>query len=143
MDWGPSEHSFPASNVLDFSPDGKTLAYLVVVGEINPVHKIVLLPVDAGSTAQVQLLDCDAGVSSAPVRFTPDGRALVYPVTQSGVDNLWLQPLDGSARRQITNFKSDQIANFSWSPDRKTLAVLQRRIEGDVVLLRGGSTAMQ
>ncbi len=134
-------HSFPASNVLDFSPDGKTLVYLVVVGEINPVHKIALLPVEAGTKAQVRLLDCDPGISNVAVRYTPDGKALVYPVTQSGVDNLWLQPLDGSARRQITNFKSDQIAEFSWSPDGKTLAVLQRRIEGDVVLLReSGST---
>jgi hypothetical protein len=33
------------------------------------------------------------------------------------VDNLWVQPLDGSAGHQITNFASDQIDCFLWSPD--------------------------
>jgi eukaryotic-like serine/threonine-protein kinase len=120
---------------LDRSPDGHLLALLVIVGEANPVHKIALIPLDSGSQAQVRLLDPNPAVADA-ARFTPDGKALVYPITQQGVDNLWMQPLDGSAGRQITNFKSDQIVGLQYSPDGKNLAVLQRRIEADVVLLR-------
>ena len=111
------------------------LSVLVAVGEANPVHKIALIPLDSGSQAQVRLLDPNPAVADA-ARFTPDGKALVYPITQQGVDNLWMQPLDGSAGRQITNFKSDQIIGAQFSPDGKNLAVLQRRREADVVLLR-------
>jgi eukaryotic-like serine/threonine-protein kinase len=120
---------------LDHSPDGHLLPILVIVGAENQVHKIALIPVDSESQAQVRLLDPNPAVADA-ARFTPDGKALVYPITQQGADNLWMQPLDGSAGRQITNFKSDQIFGVQFSPDGKNLAVLQRRIEADVVLLR-------
>ena len=126
---------FVQAYFLDHSPDGHLLALLVILGESNPVHKIALIPLDSGSQAQVRFLDPNPAVADA-ARFTPDGKALVYPIMQQGVDNLWMQPLDGSAGRQITNFKSDQIFGVQFSPDGKNLAVLQRRIEADVVLLR-------
>jgi len=127
---------------LDRSPDGRELALLYAVGETNPVHKIALIPVDAGAQPQVRYLDPNPAIADAP-RFTPDGKALIYPITVAGADNVWLQPLDGSPGRQITNFKSDQIFGLEWSPDGKKLAVLQRRIEADVVLLRESSPATQ
>jgi len=52
------------------------------------------------------------------------------------VDNLWVQPLDGSAGYPITGFKSEQIWSFSLSPDGKNLAVLRGHFDSDVVLLR-------
>jgi hypothetical protein len=64
----------------------------------------------------------------------------VYSITQNGVDNLWLQPLDGTPGRQLTNFKTDRIRSFRWSPDGKNIGVLCERVEGDVVLLRESST---
>jgi hypothetical protein len=54
---------------------------------------------------------------------------------------LWIQPLDGSPGRQITNFKSDVISSFRFSPDGKTLGVLHAQIESDVVLLRDADAA--
>ena len=55
------------------------------------------------------------------------------------MDNLWLQPLDGSRGRQITTFQTDVIANFEFSPDGKTLGVFREHIESDVVLLHDTS----
>jgi hypothetical protein len=52
------------------------------------------------------------------------------------VDNVWVQPLDGSPGHQITTFKSDQISEFHWSPDSKTLAVSHQHDTADVVLLQ-------
>ena len=135
-------HGYIVTNNLDFSPDGKSVAFLFELGESNPVHKIAVVPLDAGPQPQVHMLDPHPAVSTA-VRFTPDGKAFVYAIIEKGVGNLWLQPLDGSPGHQITNFKNDQIANFRWSPDGKTLAVLRQRTEGDVVLLRESSTAAQ
>jgi hypothetical protein len=47
-----------------------------------------------------------------------------------------VQPLDGSAGHQITNFKSDQIQSFHWSPDGSKLAVLRVHSESNVVLIQ-------
>jgi eukaryotic-like serine/threonine-protein kinase len=136
----PIPHSIIASSYLDLSPDGKSVAFLIESVEANPVHKLVVLPLDAGPQPSVLLLDPHPAVSDGP-RFTPDGKAFVYPITQNGVGNLWLQPLDGSPGHQITNFKTDEIWNFGWSPDGKALGLLDLRVEADVVLLRESSGA--
>jgi Tol biopolymer transport system component len=128
---------------MDFSPDGKSVAFLITIVAANAVNKIAIVPLDGGPQPQIRLVDPHPAISSTGPRFTSDGKALVYPITQNGVDNVWLQPLDGSSGRQLTNFKSDQIATIRWSPDGKTLAVLGRRIEADVVLLRESSAKAQ
>jgi len=70
------------------------------------------------------------------LNFTPDGKAVAYPIRENDVDNIWVQPLDGSRGRQITNFASEQILNFHWSPGGKSLGILRGHTESDVVLLR-------
>jgi serine/threonine protein kinase len=117
------------------SPDGKQLAFLATRIELNnSVEKIALVPLEAGPKPAARLLDPDPRVAQNP-QFTPDGKAIVYPIRENGVDNLWLQPLDGSRGHQITNFQADTIHGFQYSPDSKTLGVFLQHTESDVVLL--------
>jgi Tol biopolymer transport system component len=51
------------------------------------------------------------------------------------VGNLWLQPLAGGKRKQITNFSSDRIYSFDWSTDGKQLAVARGSSSNDIVLI--------
>jgi Tol biopolymer transport system component len=53
-----------------------------------------------------------------------------------GISGMVEVPLDGSRGHQITNFTSEHIAEFQWSPDGKTLAVARTEDTSDVVLLR-------
>jgi eukaryotic-like serine/threonine-protein kinase len=118
---------------LDISPDGKTLAAPIHKTEAQGVTvKIALFNV--GSEGQPRLLD--AARCSGNVQFTPDGRSLVYAIHEKGVDNVWEQPLDGSAGHPITGFKSEQIWSFRLSPDAKNLSVLRGHFDSDVVLLQ-------
>ena len=41
----------------------------------------------------------------------------------------------GTHGRQITNFQSDSIEMFQYSPDAKTLAIMRNHTESDAVLL--------
>jgi Tol biopolymer transport system component len=70
------------------------------------------------------------------LQFTPDGKAVACVGWENGVDNVWVQPLDGSADHPITDFTSDQVWLFSLSPDGKSLAVLRGHYDSDVVLLQ-------
>src|SRR5262249_41773464 len=45
-------------------------------------------------------------------RWTRDGRAVMYTVTRNGVSNVWSQPVDGGAAKQLTDFNSDRIFWF-------------------------------
>jgi serine/threonine protein kinase/Tol biopolymer transport system component len=70
------------------------------------------------------------------LRFSPDGKGFVYPIREKGVDNLYLQPLDGGAGRQLTNFTSLKIYSYQWSPDGKKLALVRGDSPSDLVLIK-------
>jgi serine/threonine protein kinase len=128
------------------SPDGKTLAIFTEV--LNPESKtyfnrIVLDSLDSG----VRNLDVDPALKpdfrtqgppdSAGFRFSPDGKSIAFVIDEAGVDNIWMQPLDGSKGRRLTNFNdSERIQDFRWSPDGKALALLRFSSVSDVILLR-------
>ncbi len=118
---------------LSISPDGKRLAAAVHGKEgQDVVVKIALF--DIGSPSPPRMLD--ARRCSGEVQFTPDGKSLAYAIRDKGVDNLWDQPLDGSAGHQFTDFKSEQIWSFSLSSDSRKLAILRGHSDSDVVLLQ-------
>ena len=118
---------------LGVSPDGKTLVAAVHKTEESGVAvKIALFEI--GSQSQPRLLD--AAHCSGGVQFTPDGKSVAYAIRENGVDNVWVQPLDGSAGHAITDFQSEQIWSMSFSPDGKSLAVLRGHYDSDVVLLQ-------
>ncbi len=70
------------------------------------------------------------------LRFSPDGKGIVYPVREKGVDNLWVQPLDGGPGRQLTNFTALKIYWYQWSPDGKSLALVRGDSPSDLVLIQ-------
>jgi eukaryotic-like serine/threonine-protein kinase len=116
----------------DISPDGKLAAFGTV--EHTGEHRERLAVVDIAS-GQAKMLDFNHNRFGL-LRFSPDGKAVVYPARDNGVDNLWLQPLDGSKGRQFTNFTSERIYDFHWSFDSKELAIVRGHTDADVVLIR-------
>ena len=123
-------HSAPLGAI---SPDGKQMPFFSDSGFLHKYLQIVSL--DAGPNPPCLTLSPDSRVSGA-VMFTPDGRAVAYPILENGVSNIWVQPLDGTTGRQITSFVSGTFSRFSWSPDGKSLAVIRDTSQSDVVLLR-------
>jgi eukaryotic-like serine/threonine-protein kinase len=132
------------STGLGLSSDGKLLVFLATSNDPKThVGKLVLVPLDAGPKPRVKFLDPDPRAAAHRPLFTPDGKALVYPVREKGTDNLWLHPLDGSRGRQITNFKADAIQTFQFSLDGKTLGVMRTHIDSGVVLLHDTGSSLQ
>jgi serine/threonine protein kinase/Tol biopolymer transport system component len=115
------------------SPDGKATAFATLqhLGE----HQEKLALVDTATGQTTKLVDFQQPNSGA-VRFSTDGKAVVYPIRVRGVDNLWSQPLDGSPGKQITDFKAEHIYDFHWSFDGSRLALIQGHTDADVVLIR-------
>ncbi|MGA2643461.1 MAG: protein kinase [Candidatus Sulfotelmatobacter sp.] len=127
------------------SPDGKSLGYVVDVAD--PVThdaraKFAIASLDGASRRRLLELDprfAGSRVLSPSTQLLPNANVLAYKVSENGVDNLWLQPLDGSPGHQLTHFTSEKITDFHWSPDGKTLAVIREHDVADVVLLREGN----
>ena len=57
-------------------------------------------------------------------------------IREKGVDNLWLQPLDGGPGRELTNFTSLKIYSYQWLPDGKSLALVRGDSPSDLVLIQ-------
>jgi serine/threonine protein kinase/dipeptidyl aminopeptidase/acylaminoacyl peptidase len=72
--------------------------------------------------------------------WAPGGHALENLVVRDGDTNLWRFPLDGSAPRPITTFTSEEILNYRWSRDGKTLAMSRGAQFSDVVLITSDET---
>jgi Tol biopolymer transport system component len=137
----PGSPTFPPSSI---SRDGRLMAeYGTVVDKATNTYKSAIAIINTDSfTAPPLVLPADPRITVANggAQFTPDNQAIVYTIRgENNVDNLWLQPLNGKPGRQITQFQSDQIPGFGWSPDGKKLLIGRGHTESDVVLLRDTS----
>ena len=113
------------------SPDGKSAATFEV-RESDHTSMLVLYSVDDGKKSSFEF--DPRGLPD--LAFTPSGKAILYAVREKGVDNLWIQPLDGSARRQLTHFTSEKIGGFGYSKDGTRLGAGRGHADSDAVLLR-------
>ncbi len=120
-----------------FSPEGQSLACLYREEQPNSPLKLAVFPLEGGQPTRI----FDAPILAEevslvpPPRWTTDGRALTYVGTSAGVSNIWLQPINGGAPRQLTTFKVDRIFSFEWSRDGKQLLVARGMVASDVVLI--------
>jgi Tol biopolymer transport system component len=140
--------AFQDAGAVDFSPDGRRL--VLVADVVDPATqreqvKIAIVNLDSSPESVPQILDPDPRITvgitlgslfTGGARFTRDGKAVVYDINDKGAGNLWMQPLDGSPGHQITNFTSEKITGFRWSPDGKSLAVMREHDTSDVVMLQ-------
>ena len=115
------------------SPDGKRIACFYKE-EIAAPWKIAIFPSEGGQP--VKVFDNPVALSRfVVVRWTPEGRAILYVDDKGGVSNIWSQPVDGGQPTQVTDFKSDLIFTFDLSRDGRSLAVTRGAIHGDVVMM--------
>jgi hypothetical protein len=129
---------------MNFSPDGRWMPEIADTSDATQsvTIKVALVDVIANSEVSVKYLNPRPEIAN-PVAFTPDGKAVAYTIVENGVANVWEQPLDGSPGHRLTNFTSDHIAVFQFSPDGKLVAIARSHLVSDVVLLRDTRTPSQ
>jgi len=129
----PQQISDELAAAYDVSPDSKTIA-MAAFGHIGEhVESLTLLSTDSDQVVKTMAFEHSR---SGPLSFSPDSKAIVYPVRHGGVDNLWSQPLDGTPGKQLTDFKSEHIIDFHWSFDGSQLGLVRGHTDSDVVLIR-------
>jgi len=116
------------------SPDGKLIAYPYLDPDVDTSRWRIGVVSSAGGP-RLNQFDFPATTTWRFVRWSPDGKSIAYPNTPGGLSDVWLQPLDGSAPRQLTDFKAEQILVFDWSRDGRSLAYVRGVETRDVVLI--------
>jgi len=121
------------------SPDGKHIAAwtysdYVQEGLTTSRNQLLILSFETGQT--VKLLEVPhSSQSTSNLQWTADGRSVMFVDARSGVANIWSQPIDGGAPKQLTSFKSGLITSFAWSRDGKQLVCSRGSVTSDVVLM--------
>ena len=115
------------------SPDGK-LVVCKYDFKRNGQTQVAILPIDGGEP--VKVFESPAMARSRNVRFSPDGRSLIYVDARDQLDNLWSQPIDGGPPRQLTDFNEDRIFRFDISYPTGRFVFARGTDTSDVVMIR-------
>jgi TolB protein len=92
----------------------------------------------SGGSLRTQAAPITAGSFSSPLRWTPDGRSVMYVRHEGSVSNLWRQAIGSGAMKQLTHFDSDRIFCFDLSRDGRMVVLSRGQISTDLVLIRDG-----
>ncbi|HEX3184564.1 MAG TPA: protein kinase [Pyrinomonadaceae bacterium] len=118
------------------SPDGKLLAYSYPESPdpFAPPNRLVV--VNFADNRPVATFNFSAS-STVPtlIQWASDGKSILYTVNRNSVSNVWSQPLDGSAPKQLTDFKDSLMTGFAWSHDGKMFAATRGSLMRDAVLI--------
>lgn len=112
------------------SPDGKQFVCTYQAEPSKP-YKLAIISIDGGPP--VKLFDLSQ-TAMMNIVWLPDGRGITYLDNRGGVNNIWLQPTEGGTPKPLTDFKSEGVGAYDWSPDGKQLAC-SRGIENSGVVL--------
>jgi Tol biopolymer transport system component/DNA-binding winged helix-turn-helix (wHTH) protein len=128
----PQRVAGKAVGVSSVSPDGKLIAYFapgknawaIAVSSFKDGSLIRRFEVGSHS------------LNNRTLKWTKDGKGLLYANMTDGVGNIWMQPLDGGPPRQVTDFKADGIFCFDVTPDGKGVVCARGGWKHDIVLIK-------
>jgi Tol biopolymer transport system component len=120
----------------DVSPDGKLVSCFSLADEDASKFKIRVVTFYGGQTIKTFDVPQTAYVDMSPL-WTSDGRGITYVDLHGSVSNLWLQPIDGSAAKQLTNYKQGLILRREWTRDGKQIAIVRSNETFDAVMVTG------
>lgn len=113
------------------SPDGRSVAFYELS---KGGWSIAVVSIDSGE--RLAQFPIAPSVTSRILRWSPDGTKLGYADTRNGASNIWTQPIAGGPPSQLTEFESELIFSFDWSPDGSSVAFERGTIASDVVTIR-------
>jgi len=116
------------------SPDGKYVAYHYLDSSLE-VSRWGIGISSIEESKRVKRFDFPSTVVERIVKWSRDGKSIAFLNSPGGVPNIWLQPIDGTEAKPLTDFPSDSIISFNWNADGTALAVIRGVETSDVVLI--------
>ena len=136
--WRVSIDGGEAVNVVDYvatmpslSPDQKTI---VCVARKGWKRELLFLPYTGGPPLKRMEVPITRSVGYR-IKWTPDGKALIYMAEQNGPIAIVKQSVEGGPLEQVALFDQDELFDFDYSVDGQFLAVIRGAWEHDVVLI--------
>jgi Tol biopolymer transport system component len=108
---------------MDWSPDGETIAFAAIEGDIDSGQSAIFLANAEGADAR-RISNWSTGTDS--VDWAPLGSSILAGDATDGVDSIWLIDAESTERTDLwTSTASDAACCGTWSPDA-TLILFER-----------------
>ena len=132
----PVEITHRVSTTPMISPDGKWIAYLYP-DSLDPLalpNRIAIMPFDGGEPRGAWSFPASPTVATI-AQWSPDGKSILYTVTEKDVTNIMSQPIAGGQPTPVTDFKDLLMSGFAWSRDGRRMVCTRGVIVRDAVLI--------
>ena len=116
-----------AESGISISPDGKRFAYRTDIGGI------AVRSLDDGTLVRRMTAPLDP----YDLRWSADGKAVIYICHSGRSTQVWSQPIDGGPPERVAQPLPDDVLHAVWSRDGNRIVYLQRQIKTDLALVRG------
>ena len=129
----PVELTDKPAQLPSISPDGKLISYFYADEQAGNQPRLAIIPFEGGQ--RVKTVDLPRSVQPIAFAWMTDGKSIAYLDNSSGILNVWSQPIEGGAPKQLTNFKSDFVNSFAISRDGQ-IATYRFSATRDIVLIK-------
>lgn len=120
----------------DVSPDGKLIVCELPDENSSVPLKLIIFSFDGGEPVKTIDLPQTGSPFNGKSFWTSDGRAVTFMNRVNNLVNIWSQPIDGSAPKQLTNFGTLWLYNYASSPDGRQLVLARGDVFSDIVLIK-------
>jgi Tol biopolymer transport system component/DNA-binding winged helix-turn-helix (wHTH) protein len=112
------------------SPDGKTIA---CIGRNESKREFLILPFEGGQP--IKKLEFFGWMSR--IQWTNDGKTVIYAGERNGRSAIIRQSLNGGLIEDPLNLDTDELFDFGYSVDGRSLAITRGAWLSDIVLISG------
>jgi TolB protein len=117
-----------------YSRDGKWIASILADEKTKNWSHLAIIPSEGGDPIKIFDVPPNANISRGPI-WTPDDKGITLVVAPGEKQNLWLQPVDGSPGKAMTDFDVPGIARREYSRDGKRIAIVRAEGIGNAMMI--------
>ena len=126
----PSQLTDFFASTPSISPDGKTIA---CIGRNESKRQLFILPFDGG--LPIKKFDFFGWISR--IQWVNDGKAVIYAGEREGRKVFMRQSLNGDLTEEPLKLDGDELFDFGYSVDGRSLAITRGAWLNDIVLISG------
>ena len=117
-----------------YSRDGARIACFTPTEQTQFWNRLAIIPADGGDEIKTFQTPPNTNISRGPV-WTHDDKGITVVIAPGEKQELWLQPVDGSPGKQMTDVGLPGIARRDYSRDGKRIAIVRAQGFGNAIMI--------
>jgi Tol biopolymer transport system component len=117
-----------------YSRDGTRIACFLPNEKTQNWTRLAIIPAEGGEPIKIFDAPTNVNIVRGPI-WTPDDNGITMIVAPGEKQNLWLQPIDGSPGKAMTDFDVPGVARREYSRDGKRIAIVRAEGLGNAIMI--------